>query len=84
MKQYLRIDYEDDDSLINYLLLTAKKICMDITRLDDMETFEDDDSIRTAMMYTVAYLYEHREEANHHALMITLRSLLFGSRNEAF
>lgn len=32
----------------------------------------------------VAYLYEHREEADHHALTLTLRSLLFGSRKEAF
>lgn len=35
-------------------------------------------------MYTVAYLYEHREEADHHELMLTLRSLLFGIRQEGF
>ena len=35
-------------------------------------------------MYTVAYLYEHREEADHHDLILTLRSLLFGSRKEGF
>ena len=32
----------------------------------------------------MAYFYEHREEADHHALTLTLRSLLFGSRKEAF
>jgi hypothetical protein len=32
----------------------------------------------------VAYLYEHREEADHKELMITLRSLLFGIRKAAF
>ena len=31
-----------------------------------------------------AYLYEHREEADHHALNLTLRALLFGSRKEGF
>ena len=30
------------------------------------------------------FMYEHREEADHHALTITLRSLLFGSRKEVF
>jgi hypothetical protein len=35
-------------------------------------------------MYAAAYLYEHREEADHHALIITLRSLLFGDRKAEF
>ena len=35
-------------------------------------------------MFTVAYLYEHREEADHHAMDLTLRALLFGSRKEGF
>ena len=42
------------------------------------------DNIHTAVLYTVAYLYEHREEADHHELTITLRSLLFGIRKEGF
>ena len=32
----------------------------------------------------IAYLYEHREEANHEELVQTLRSLLFGIRKEVF
>ena len=40
--------------------------------------------IRVAVLYTVGYLYEHREEADHHALNMTLRSLLFGTRKECF
>ena len=84
MKQYLRVDYEDDDSLIEYLLLSAKQICMDILRVDDESILINDNNAKAAIMYTVAYLYEHREEADHHALMITLRSLLFGSRQEGF
>ena len=39
---------------------------------------------RIAVLYTIGYLYEHREEADHHALTLTLRSLLFGMRKEAF
>ena len=37
-------------------------------------------SLRVAVYFTLAYLYEHREEANHHALTLTLRSLLFSVR----
>ena len=38
------------------------------------------ETLRVAILYTLAYLYEHREEADHHALTLTLRSLLFGIR----
>lgn len=84
MKQYLRVDFTDDDSLITYLIGSAEKICMDILRTEDTAVLDADENAKAAVMYTVAYLYEHREEADHHALMITLRSLLFGSRKEAF
>ena len=39
-------------------------------------------TIRVAVLYTLGYLYEHREEADHHALTLTLRALLFGIREE--
>ena len=84
MKQYLRVDYEDDDTLIGYFIATAKQLCMDIMRTNDEEILEGDSNCKTAIMYTVAYLYEHREEADYHALVLTLRALLFGSRQEGF
>ena len=84
MKQYLRVDYDDDNGLIEYFISSAKRICMDIARTDDEEAFLASENAKAAIMYTVAYLYEHREEADHHALMLTLRSLLFGNRQEVF
>ena len=36
--------------------------------------------LRTAILYALGYLYEHREEADHHGLTLTLRSLLFAVR----
>lgn len=84
MKNYLRVDYEDDDELIKTLILSAQRICMDILRTDDSSVLLNIENAKPAVMYTVAYLYEHREEADHHTLSITLRSLLFGSRKEVF
>ena len=40
--------------------------------------------LRTAMLFTMGYLYEHREEADHHALVITLRNLLSSVREGVF
>ena len=36
--------------------------------------------LKIAILYAVGYLYEHREEADHHGLMLTLRNLLFAVR----
>ncbi len=38
------------------------------------------ETMRVAVLYAVGYLFEHREEADHHGLQLTLRSLLFGIR----
>lgn len=84
MKNYLRVDYADDDALIENMILAAEKQCMDIMRTDSTEDLAAAQNGRIAVMYTVAYLYEHREDADHHALNLTLRSLLFGSRKEGF
>ena len=84
MKQYLRVDYEDEDSLIETLLKVAQQMCMDVMRTEDAEEFSKAENAKAAVMYSTAYLYEHREEADHHGLILTLRSLLFGNRREAF
>ena len=94
-KEYLRVDTDADDSLIGSLLLSAGRVCADVARLSDEEwaAVDADDSgddsaevvslrasLRVAVYFTLAYLYEHREEADHHALLLTLRSLLFSIR----
>ena len=66
------------------MIAAAKKQCMDIQRTDDEEALEAAANGKLAVLFTVAYLYEHREEADHHALNLTLRALLFGSREVSF
>lgn len=85
MKAYLRVDFPDEDDLIGGLLLTAENICMDVARLpDEAALLADADRAKTAVMYAAAFLYEHREEADHRELMLTLRALLSGIRREEF
>ena len=57
---------------------------LDILRMDDEADLDAAQNGKIAVMFTVAYLYEHREEADHHAMDLTLRALLFGSRKEGF
>ena len=88
-KTYLRVDSSDEDTLIGVLLDSSFTLCADVARLTDeqkstLANGEELDGIsdvmRVAVLYSIGYLYEHREEADHHDLTITLRSLLFAIR----
>lgn len=93
-KAYLRVDSGDEDNVIESLLTSAARLCADVARLPDaqwerLNSDEEDDtltpareSLRVAILYALAYLFEHREEADHHALTLTLRSLLFALRED--
>ncbi|MCP1638607.1 putative phage protein (predicted DNA packaging) [Streptococcus gallinaceus] len=84
MKSYLRVDSSDDDTLILSLLDSAEKLCIHVARLEEKEVEEHTEELKTAILYATAYLYEHREDADHHTLTLTLRALLFGIRKEGF
>ena len=84
MKNYLRVDFDDDNVLLEHLILASEQLCMDVARCKDAEQFAQETNARIAIMYAVAYQYEHREDADHHALNLSLRSLLFGIRQEGF
>lgn len=84
MKEYLRVDHEDDDRLLADLIEQGQQLCMDVARIADEDVFEETTGARIAVMYAVAYLYEHREEADHKALTLGLRALLFGVREPGF
>lgn len=83
-KNYLRVDTADDDRLIETILSAAHQMSMDILRTDDPAILEQEADAKVAVLYATAYLYEHREEADHKALVLSLRALLSGSRKEAF
>lgn len=82
-KQYLRVDANDEDDVIQQELDAAESLVASVLR---KESLDDESSPITvvAVLYALAYLNEHREEADHHALTITLRNLLFGERDARF
>ena len=91
-KEYLRVDTADEDAMIGTLIATAGRLCADVARLTDekWEAVNSDsedaslspirEAMKVAILYTVGYLFEHREEADHHDLVLTLRSILFAIR----
>lgn len=79
-KNYLHIDYEEDDKLICSLLDTAKSLVKDVGRMDEKKLVENEDTTRTAMLFCLGYLYENRSNPDYHALTMSLRSILFAQR----
>ncbi|MBG9980447.1 head-tail connector protein [Facklamia lactis] len=84
VKGYLRVDDDHEDALIRNLMASATALCVDVARCDSVEQLTDYPHAKLALFYTIAYFYEHREEADHHELTLTLRALLFGVRQEGF
>jgi len=94
-KTYLRVDTTDDDTLVSSLLSAAEVLTKDVGRVSDevwdavnaTPAAEDPQNIKdlrpvlkVSELYALAYLYDHREEADHHDLTITMRNMLFAVR----
>jgi len=91
-KGYLRVDTADEDAMIDILLSAAERLCADVARLklEQWEAVNSDtedasltpirETMKVAILYALGYLFEHREEADHHELTLTLRSILFAVR----
>ena len=56
--------------ILGDIIEDAHKLCMDVARIEDDEVFESDKNAKIAVMYAVAYFYEHKEEADHKALTL--------------
>ena len=79
-KNYLRVDCEEDDSLIQNLLSTAKNLVMDVGRMDESALAVNEDTVRIAMLFALGYLYESRSNPDYKKLTLNLRSILFAQR----
>lgn len=84
VKVYLRVDGEHEDDLIQHLIASATALCLDVARSKLSDNFTSSPQFRLAVLYAIAYFYEHREEADYKELTLTLRALLFGVRQEGF
>lgn len=79
-KSYLRVEYSDDDTLITSAIETGEKLVTDTLRKELTATPLN----KLAVLYAVAYLYEHREDANMNELLKSLRYILTTEREVAF
>ena len=74
-KAYLRIDGNEEDDLIARLIASSERLCLDILRKEEPE---ETAAFKMAVLFSVAYLYEHREDADYHNLLLTALSFVWG------
>lgn len=84
VKTYLRVNFDDEDKMIYSLILSSINHCKDIARVESEEELFNNPNSKIAVFYMIAYLYEHREDADYSELNLTLRSILFGLRKSEF
>ena len=80
----MRVDSSDDDALIKSLITTAETLVKETSRMSDEELAPYKEVVEIAELFTIAYLYEHREEADYKNLTETVKYLLFPIRKEVF
>lgn len=90
IKEFLRIDGSEEDTLVTSLIIVAKELVEETLRCK-LDEFEDmPETVNQAMMIVVATLYEERQVGNgKEGIGITdvldlVRRMLFAYRKEKF
>lgn len=79
-KNYLRVDADFEDTLIENLLNSAQSLCADIARMTIEEFETQGDVAKIATLYALGYFYANRDDSDYTKLTLTLRALLFSIR----
>lgn len=89
VKLYLRIDHDDEDSLINSFIAISQDMVENILRkkLTEYETIPE--PINQAMYFVIATLYESRQVTKSGGIQMSelidvVKRLLFAYRDERF
>ena len=79
-KEYLKVEYNDEDELIQSFILSAQQLCEDVLR----EPLTSDPVVKIAVLYAVGYLFENRITPNFTELTTMLKYILSSRRREVF
>lgn len=83
-KEWLRVESNDEDALIECFILAAEEIVQGVLRFPFTELETAPEEIKQAVWFTVSQLYELRESFDITALLHTLKHLLYEYRKDAW
>jgi hypothetical protein len=81
-KEWLRVESNDEDALIEGFITAAEDIVGGILRFAVSELTEIPETVKQAVYYAVSVMYEQRESLDIVALLNTLRGILFVYRKD--
>ncbi len=83
-KIYLRLDGDEENTLVTNFISTAEELCEGVLRFPLSEFAEVPETVRQAVLYLVASMYEMRETINMREVMDVVTRLLFTYRRESW
>lgn len=83
-KLFLKIDGDEEDTLITKFLLTSEDLCEGILRYELTEFEEVPEIIKESILYATASMYENRDNFNSKEIIETISRLLFSYRKEGW
>ena len=83
-KLYLRVDGDEENTLITKFILTAEDLCEGILRYSLSEFTTVPESIKQAIVYAVANMYEQREELDIKLVIEVMTRLISAYRKESW
>ncbi|TCT14579.1 gp6-like head-tail connector protein [Natranaerovirga pectinivora] len=84
IKLYLRVEGDEEDTLITSFILTAQEMCEDILRfkLEELQILPE--QVKQAIFYAVGNMYEERERASIKEVYDVIKRLLSSYRKESW
>ncbi|HHX60623.1 MAG TPA: phage gp6-like head-tail connector protein [Epulopiscium sp.] len=84
VKLYLRIDGDEENTLITHFVLASQELCEGILRFPLSDVGETPEVIKQAILYGTGCFYEQREMLNTKEVTEVMKSLLFALRKESW
>ena len=84
VKLYLKVDGDEEDTLITHFILSAEEMCECVLRCPLNEFLSVPESIKQAVLFGVGNMYEQRENLNADDVFRTMRSLLICYRKDSW
>lgn len=84
VKLYLRVDGDEENTLITNFILVAEELCEGVLRYPLAELTVIPEAVKQSILYAVANMYEEREKADIKVVIEVMTRLLFAYRKESW
>lgn len=84
VKLYLRVDGDEENTLITSFILSAEEMCEGILRFSLADFEELPETVKQAILYAVGNMYENREKIEIKIIQDVMSRLLSSYRKESW